>query len=49
MCDDSIVLPSGSLDVVSFEIITGYISVVACFSRYILAPESAMYSVFLLE
>ena len=49
MCDDSIVLPSGSLDVVSFEIITGYIAVVACFSRYIFAPESAIYSMFLLE
>ena len=48
MCDDSIVLPSGSLDVMSFEIMTGPIVVVACFARCIFSPESAIASVFLL-
>ena len=49
MCDDSIVIPYDSIAVNSFEMITGYISVVACFSRYIFAPESAIYSMFLQE
>ena len=48
ICDDSIVLPSGSLTVISFEIMTGAIVVVACFSRCIFAPESASANVFLL-
>ena len=48
MCDESIVLPSGSLDVMSFEIMTGPIVVVACFARCIFSPESAIASVFLL-
>ena len=41
-------LSSGSLAVMSFEIMTGSIVVVACSSRYIFAPESAISSVFLL-
>ena len=46
ICDDSIVLPSGSLSVMSFEIITRIIVVVDCFSWCIFAPESAVYIVF---
>ena len=42
MCEDSTVLPFGILDVISFEIITGDIIVVACFDRCIFAPESAI-------
>ena len=38
MCDDSIVLPSISLAVISFDIITGVVVVLACFDRRILAP-----------
>ena len=45
ICDDSIVLPSGSI---SFDIITGAIVVVAHFSRCIFAPESVIASVLLL-
>ena len=45
-CDDSIVLPSVSLSVILFEIITGLIVAVDCFTRCILAPESAIASVF---
>ena len=48
MCDDSIVIPYGSLVVISFKIITGAIVVVACFARYIFAPESVIASVLLL-
>ena len=48
MCDDSIVPPYGSLDVIAFEIITGAIFVVAYFARCIFAPESTIASVFLL-
>ena len=48
MCDDSIVLPSGSMDVMSFEIITGAFVLVAGFSRCIFSPKSAISSVFLL-
>ena len=47
MCYDSIVLPSESLDVMSSEIITGAVFVVACFARYIFTPESLIASVFL--
>ena len=40
MCDDSIVLPYGSISVILFEIITGDIVVMACFAMCIFAPES---------
>ena len=40
MCEDSIVLPSGIICIISFGIITGSIVVTACFDRYIFAPES---------
>ena len=42
VCEDSIVLPYGSLSVISFDIITGAIVVVACFGRCIFAPESVI-------
>ena len=42
ICVDSIVLPSGSLDFISFSIITGAIVGVAYFSGCIFAPESAI-------
>ena len=45
MCDDSIVFPSGSLAVISFEIITGSIVVVAYFYICIFGPESNTASV----
>ena len=48
ICDDSIVIPSGSLAVMSFEIMTRKIVVVACFARCIFIPESEIASVFLL-
>ena len=48
ICDDSIVLLYGSLAVMSFEIMTGAIVVVACFSGCISAPESSVFSVYLL-
>ena len=48
ICDGSNVLPSGSLAVISFEIMTGAIVVVACFARCIFAPMSAIAGVFLL-
>ena len=48
VCYDSIVLPSRSLAVMSFEIMTGYIFVVAYFDRCIFTPESTIDSVFLL-
>ena len=48
ICDESIVLPSGSLSVMLFEIMTGAIVVVACFSRCIFVTESTFASVFLL-
>ena len=48
ICEDSIVLPYGSLSVILFDIITGAIVVVACFARCIFAPESAMAIMFLL-
>ena len=43
-CDDSIVLLSGSLEVILFEIMTGAIVGVDSFSRLIFAPESAITS-----
>ena len=48
ICNDSIVLTYGSLAVMSFEIITGAIFVVAFFARFIFAPKSGISSVFLL-
>ena len=48
MCEDSIVLPFGSLDIISFKIITRTIVVVACFSRCILSLESAIASMLLI-
>ena len=49
ICDHSIVLPSGSIDVLSFEIVTGAIIVLACFDRCIFSPESVIVSAFLLR
>ena len=48
MCEDYIVLPSGSLTEISVDIITGAILVVACFPSCIFAPESAIASMLLL-
>ena len=48
ICDDSIVLLSGNISVISFEMMTRAIVVVDCFSRCIFAPESAIASMFLL-
>ena len=48
MCEDSIVLPSGSLVVISFGIIKGAIVVVACFAICIFAPEFTIARMFLL-
>ena len=47
-CDESIVLPSGSLSVISFDIITGGIVCVVLFSRWIFAPESMIVGVYFL-
>ena len=47
MCEYSIVLPYGSLYVISFVIIAGDIVVVAFFNRYIFSPESAISSILL--
>ena len=48
MCEDSIILPYGSLAFISFGIITGAIVVVACFARCIFAPDSDIYGMLLL-
>ena len=48
MCDDSIFIPSVSLAVMLFDIMTGAIVPVACLDRCIFAPESDIASVFLL-
>ena len=48
MFDDSIVLPYGSFDVISFEIMNGNVLVVACFDRCIFAPESEIARISLL-
>ena len=48
MSVDSIVLPSGSIDYISFSIITGAIVGVACLARCIFAPESAIASMLIL-
>ena len=47
-CDESIVLPSGSLSVMFFEIITGDIVCVASFSRLMFARESMVVGVYFL-
>ena len=49
MCEESIVLPSNSLALISFYIITGSNVVVACFYRCIFAPDSVISSMLLLE
>ena len=46
MCDDSIVIPSVSLDLVPFEMMTRAIVEVACFSSCIFAPKYTITSVF---
>ena len=48
MCEDSIVFPYGSLSVISFDIITGYIVLGDYISGCIFAPESEISSMFLL-
>ena len=48
LCEDSIVLPYGSIAVVSFVITTGAIVVMDCFAMCIFASESVIASVFLL-
>ena len=48
MCEDSIVLPSGILAVISIDIITGAVVRVACFSRCTFATESEIASMLLL-
>ena len=48
MCDNSILIPYRNLAVISFDIITAAIIVVACFARCVFAPETKFYSIFLL-
>ena len=48
ICDNSIVLTSGSLDIISYDIISGAISGVACLDRFMFEPESAIACVYLL-
>ena len=48
MCEESTVMPYVSLAVISFDIITGAILVVACFSRCIFEPASTIASMLLL-
>ena len=48
VCVDSVVIPSGSLDFISFSIITGAIVWVACLARCIFAPESVISSTLVL-
>ena len=48
MCDEPIVLPYASLSIMSFEIMTGEIVVVAFYAKCVFAPESAIDSIFLL-
>ena len=42
MCKDSVMLPSGSLSVISFDIITGAIVFVACFAGCIFETDSVI-------
>ena len=44
MCEESIVIPSGSLSIISFDITQGVIEVVDCFDRCIFVPDSAITS-----
>ena len=48
MCEESIVIPSSILDVISFYIITGAILVVDFFAGCIFAPDSSIASMLLL-
>ena len=48
ICNNSIVLPYDSLAVMSFEIMTRAIVVVACFARCIFSPESEFSSILLI-
>ena len=48
MCEESIVLPYGSLADILVDIITGAVSVVACFARCIFAPDSEIACITLL-
>ena len=48
ICVDYILLPSGSLDFISFSIITGSIVGVACLDMCIFAPESTIYRMLVL-
>ena len=48
LCEDSIVLPYGSLAFISFSMIAGAIVGVACFDRCIFTPESTIASILLL-
>ena len=48
MCEEYILLPSGSLSVISFDIFTWAIVVVAYFDRCIFAPEAEIYILSLL-
>ena len=49
ICYDYIVIPSDSINVMSFEIMTGSIVMVDCFYGCIFVPESDIARVFLLE
>ena len=49
MCNDFVFLQYASLSVMLFDIINGDIVLAACFSRCVFAPESDIYSVFLLQ
>ena len=46
MCDESTMIPSGIIFVISFEIMAGAIVLVACSARFIFVPESTIVSVF---
>ena len=48
ICDVSIVIPPGSLSLISFSIIAGAIVGVAFFARCIFAPESVISSMLVL-
>ena len=46
MCEDSIVIPSVIIAIISVEILTGAILVVTFFARFIFVPEYAIASIF---
>ena len=48
MCEDSIVIPSGILAVISVDIITEFLLLVACFSGCVFTPESVISSMLLI-